>query len=90
VAERAMAEVTNELMYEILKKLQTRIDGDEHAIVEPLNGQNAIRGYIASMQSDMTNVYGILTRIDQRLDRIERRLELRELAEPQKSFDPAS
>ena len=85
-----MAEVTNELTYEILKRLQSRLDGDEHVIVELLNGQNAIRGYIASMQGDMTNVYGILSRIDQRLERIERRLELRELAEAQKPFDPAS
>jgi len=83
-----MAEVTNELMYEVLKRVQTRIDGDEHVIVELLNGQNAIRGYIASMQSDMANVYGVLSRLDQRLERIERRLELRELAEAQKPFDP--
>ena len=82
-----MAEVTNELMFEILKKLQARQDGSEHMMTELHNGQNAIRGYIASMQGDMTNVYGILTRIDQRLDRIERRLELRELAEPQRPFD---
>jgi hypothetical protein len=85
-----MAEVSGELMYEVLKKVQSRLEGDEHVIVELLNGQNAIRGHIASTQSDMANVYGILTRIDQRLDRIERRLELRELAEPQKPFDPAS
>jgi hypothetical protein len=85
-----MVEVTNELMYEVLKRIQTRIDGDEHVIVELLNGQNAIRGYVASMQSDMTNVYGVLSRLDQRLERIERRLELRELAEAQKPFDPTS
>jgi hypothetical protein len=83
-----MAEITNELMYEVLRKLQTRVDGTEHMIVELANGQNAIRGHIASMQGDMTNVYGILTRIDQRLDRIERRLELRELAEPQRPYKP--
>ena len=85
-----MAEINSELMYEVLKRIQSRIDGDEHVIVELLNGQNAIRGYIASMQGGMTNVYGILNRIDQRLDRIERRLELRELAETHKPFDPTS
>jgi hypothetical protein len=85
-----MAEISSELMYEILKRIQNRIDGDEHVIVELLNGQNAIRGYIASMQGDMTNVYSVLSRIDQRLERIERRLELRELAESQKPFDPTS
>lgn len=83
-----MAEISSELMYEVLKKVQARLDGDEHMIVELHNGQNAIRGHIASMQTDMNNIYGILGRIDSRLDRIERRLELRELAEPQRPFDP--
>jgi hypothetical protein len=83
-----MAETSNELMHEIPKKLQTRLDGTEHMIVELHNGQSAIRGYIASMQGDMSNIYGILGRIDQRLDRIERRLELRELAEAQKPYEP--
>jgi len=85
-----MAEITGDLIYEILKNLQSRQDGSEQMIVELHNGQNAIRGYIATMQGDMTNVYGVLSRIDQRLDRIERRLELRELAEAQKPFDPKS
>jgi hypothetical protein len=85
-----MAEVTDQLMLRDPQEGPSRIDGDEHVIVELLNGQNAIRGYTASMQSDMTNVYGILSRIDQRLGGIERRLELRELAEPQKPFDPTS
>lgn len=34
------------------------------------------------------NIYGILSRHDERLERIERRLEIRELAEPQRPFDP--
>jgi hypothetical protein len=37
----------------------------------------------------MNNIYGVLQRIDSRLDRFERRLELRELAEPpQRPYDP--
>lgn len=83
-----MAEVDGELIYEILKKIQDRQNGSEHMIVELHNGQNAMRGYIASMQGDMTNLYSILTRIDQRLDRMERRLELRELAEAQSAYKP--
>lgn len=83
-----MAEITNELMYEVLRKLQTRQEQSEHMMVELHNGQNALRGYVSSMQGDMTNVYGILTRIDQRLDRIERRLELHELAESGTPYRP--
>ena len=36
----------------------------------------------------MYNIYGILSHHDDRLERIERRLEIRELAEPQRPFDP--
>ena len=84
-----MAEVTNELLYEGLENLQTRLSNVESMIVELSHGQNALRGHQASIQTDTTNIYAILSRQDQRLDRIERRLELRELAEPQRPFDPA-
>ena len=83
-----MAEVTNELIYEVLKNLQTRLANVELVAIEHSHGLNAIRGHLASAQTDSTNVYSILTRIDQRLDRIEKRLELRELAEPHAPYEP--
>jgi hypothetical protein len=50
---------------------------------------NVLRGHIVGIQSDIHNIYGILARHEERPDRIERRLELRELAEAQKAFDPS-
>jgi hypothetical protein len=44
---------------------------------------NVLRGHIVGIQSDIHNIYGILARHEERLDRIDRRLELRELAEAQ-------
>ena len=85
-----MAEVTNELLYEILKAVQTSIRKLEDGLSEIKQELIAIRGTMVSMQQDINNIYGILARHDQRLDRIERRLELRELAEAQKAFDPSS
>jgi hypothetical protein len=85
-----MAEVTSELVYEVLKSIQTRLGNVESLIIELSHGQNALRGHQASIQTDTNNIYAILSRQDQRLDRIERRLELRELAEPQRPFDPQS
>jgi hypothetical protein len=41
-----------------------------------------------SMQQDIHNIYGVLSRHDDRLERIENRLELRELAEAQARFEP--
>ena len=49
---------------------------------------NGVRGHMISIQGDIHNIYGIPSRHDERLDRIERRLELRELAEPQRPFEP--
>jgi translation initiation factor 2B subunit (eIF-2B alpha/beta/delta family) len=85
-----MTDVTNELLYEILKAVQTSIRKLEDGLGELKQELIAIRGTMVSMQQDINNIYGILARHDQRLDRIERRLELRELAEAQKAFDPTS
>jgi hypothetical protein len=83
-----MAEVTNELIYEILNAMQTSLRKVEDGLGEVKQELIAIRGTMVSMQQDINNIYGILARHEARLDRIERRLELRELAEPQRPFDP--
>ena len=85
-----MTEVDGDLIYEILKNLQARATNVESVLIEHSKELQALRGHSASAQTDMTNIYGVLQRIDSRLDRIERRLELRELAEAQKHFDPNS
>ena len=84
-----MAEVSNELIYEILKAMQADIrllkDGQGEIKQELI----AVRGTMVSMQQDINNIYGILARHDERLDRIERRLDLRELAEKsQTPYEP--
>jgi hypothetical protein len=84
-----MAEVTNELLLEVMKNVQQDIrtlkDGQNeirHEIV-------AVRLNLVSVHQDLNNIHGILARHEERLDRIERRLDLRELAEPQRPYDPA-
>ena len=73
-----MAEVTNELIYEILKRIQDQLA----ALAE---GQRAIRdelqalgGHQLAMQRDISNIYNRLDVFDARLERVERRLELHE------------
>jgi hypothetical protein len=85
-----MAEVTNDLIHEALKAMQASIRKVEDGLAEVKQELIAIRGTMVSMQQDINNIYGILARHEARLDRIERRLELRELAEAQKPFDPQS
>ena len=82
-----MVEVTNELMHEVLKgihgELRSTKDGQADIRQEIISLRLAMLG----VQNDVHNIYGMLARQDDRLDRIERRLELRELAEAQAPFD---
>ena len=71
-----MAEVTNELMYDILKQLQVRTDSFDKKMDEVKSDLQALRIHSIAMQQDVQNIYTILVRQDSRLDRIERRLEL--------------
>jgi len=85
-----MAEVTNELMYELLKRMHHDMSELRMDVSEVKKELNVIRGHMIGIQTDIHNIYGIFGRHDERLDRIERRLELRELAEAQRTFDPST
>lgn len=83
-----MAEVTNQLMYEVLRSIQGDLrmlkDGQQEIRQELI----AVRGQIVSIGQDINNIYSVLSRHEERLDRIERRLELREFSErSQTPFD---
>ena len=83
-----MAEVTNELMYELMKEFHQRFDKLDFRLTEVKSEIQSLRGTLVSVQHDIHNIYGILGRHDDRFDRIERRLELRELAEQARSYEP--
>jgi tetrahydromethanopterin S-methyltransferase subunit G len=71
-----MAEVSNELILEVLKQVQQRLDRVDNKVDELKSEMNALRGHMISLQQDTHNIYGMLGRHDGRLERIERRLEL--------------
>ena len=75
-----MAEVTNELIYEVLKQLQSDVAGLKDAWQENTAALNAIRTHVIAQSQDIQNIYAILARHDGRLARIERRLEITEPA----------
>jgi hypothetical protein len=75
-----MAEVTNELMYEVLKQVQSDVAGLKDAWLENTAALNAIRTHMIAQSQDIQNIYAILARHDGRLARIERRLEITEPA----------
>jgi hypothetical protein len=75
-----MAEVTNELIYEVLKKLQSDLAGMKDAWLENTAALNAVRTHMIGQSQDIQNIYSMLARHDARLERIERRLEVVEVA----------
>ncbi len=73
-----MAEVTNELIYEILKKIHedvAHLRTGQRTVGEELS---AVRGHLVAIQKDVHNLYEIGHDNGRRLDRIESRLELRD------------
>ena len=75
-----MAEASNDLIYEVLKSLQNEVAQVRQDVREVKAELQALRGHMAASQQDVANIYTTLVRQDQRLDRIERRLELAEPA----------
>jgi phage shock protein A len=83
-----MAEITNELMYELMKRMHGEM-------ANLLDGQNdlrqdfiSLRNHMHVMQGDVNNLRTTMAQVLIRLDRIENRLELRELSEAQARFEP--
>lgn len=73
-----MAEISSELIYEILKSIRGDIARIDQKTDELKAEMQAFGGHMISLQQDVHNIYGILARHDSRLERIERRLELNE------------
>lgn len=83
-----MADVTSELMFELLKRVHTDIADIKLSQRELKADLNAMRGTLVSVHQDIRNIHTTLARHESRLDRIENRLELREFQEAQIRFEP--
>jgi len=74
-----MAEVSSELIYEVLQQIQDPLTSLERKVDEVKSEIQAVRIHALGTQKDIQNIYSILERHDSRLDRIERRLEISEV-----------
>ena len=83
-----MAEATNELIFELLKRVHHEIGELRQDVSGTKRELNVMRGHMVATQSDIHNIYGILARQDERLERIDGRPDLRELAENQRPYEP--
>jgi septal ring factor EnvC (AmiA/AmiB activator) len=84
-----MAEISNELIYEVLKSVQFRLAQVDGKADENKSDMMALRTQITSIHHDLLSihhelggVHATLIRHEQRLDRIERRLELTDATAP--------
>ena len=75
-----MAEVTQELIYEVLKQLQDRMSSFDRKLDEVKAELQALRIHLVGVQQDIQNIYSIGVRQDGRLERIKRRLEIAEVS----------
>jgi hypothetical protein len=71
-----MAEVTNEMMFEVVERLQSDMAGIKDLLQGNTVAVNAIRTSLIRQSQDIQNIYSVLARHDARLARIESRLEI--------------
>jgi hypothetical protein len=71
-----MAEVTNEMMFEVIEKLQADVAGIKDLLQEHAGAMDAIRTSLIGQSLGIQHIYSVLARHDARLGRIERRLEI--------------
>ena len=71
-----MGEVTNELIFEAIKWLQTNQVQLTENIAEVKTELRAIRGHVSATQLDIGNLYAGQAKIELRIEHIEKRLEL--------------
>jgi hypothetical protein len=83
-----MAEATTDLLYELLKSIHRRMDRLDAGLSEVKQELTPLRLSTMGIHTDIHDIFGMLTRHDERFDRIERRLDLRDFAEPQRPIHP--
>ncbi|WP_276118203.1 hypothetical protein [Pararhizobium qamdonense] len=83
-----MNDVSSELMYELLKRIQNDLSSLKDGQKDMRQDMLSLRNQFHLLQGDVNTMRGSIVHIDDRLERIENRLELRELAEAQSRFEP--
>ena len=71
-----MAEVTNELIYEVLRPVQDQLVNLSDGQRDMREELRALRGDSLAMQTDVSSIYHVLNSVERRAERIERRLDL--------------
>ncbi len=83
-----MAEVTQALVYEMVQQIHSDIAGLKAGQRDLGQEMSSVRGQVHLLQGDLNHLRHSVSQMDIRLERIETRLELRELARSQARFEP--
>jgi len=83
-----MAEVTQDFMYELFKKLDAEVSSLKKELRNLRQENIALRERTHIAQGDINDQHSTKMKIIDRLERIEHRLDLRELSEAQARFEP--
>lgn len=75
-----MTEITNELIYEVLKTVQRDGAAVRNDVADLKHQMTSVRGHLIAIEQDISNIYAKLGDHDDRLERIETRLGLLEPA----------
>jgi chromosome segregation ATPase len=75
-----MVDISSELIYEVLKSVQSRLGNIEEGQREIRNELKSMRMQLQAVQVDTGNIYETLSAIDIRMSRVERRLDFSETA----------
>ena len=71
-----MTEITNELMFEVLKSMQHRLDGMDRHLRDIVHGQIRIREDLNNFHRDAIRLEAQVAEVTNRLERIDARLNL--------------
>jgi len=70
-----MTQITNELMYEILKPIQTCLDSMDRGLKDPAQGQLRLREGLNNFHRGTIRLEGQVIDANNRLERLEKRFE---------------
>ncbi len=83
-----MTDISQELMFELMKRIQSDLTTLKDGQRDMRQDIVSLRNHMHVMQGDVNNLHSSMAQVLTRLDRIENRLELRELAEAQARVEP--
>ena len=71
-----MTDVTNALMYEILKSIQAKLDHQDKVLADVLQGQLRLRQDLHNFHGDSLRLETQVAELSMRIDRVQKRLDL--------------